>query len=71
MNGDPWVPELTGDAITVKRDGRERVLVDGAVDLGEVLAGAERAGQVTMFRFEPPSLSDLFHAAVSDGGDGR
>ncbi|HEX6580919.1 MAG TPA: ATP-binding cassette domain-containing protein [Actinomycetota bacterium] len=71
VNGDPWLPVLPEESMWVERNGRERVLVDAAVNLGEVLASARRAGDVTTFSFEPPSLSDLFHAAVSDGGDGR
>lgn len=69
VNGNPWVPVLREDVMTVKRDGSVRAIVNAAVDLGEVLAGARQAGEVTRFSFEPPSLSDLFHAAVADGGD--
>ena len=50
-----------------ERDGRVRVLVDASVDLDEILAGARRAGEVTRFSFEPPSLTDLFLEAVSEG----
>ncbi|HEX6331547.1 MAG TPA: ATP-binding cassette domain-containing protein [Actinomycetota bacterium] len=66
VDGEPWVPSLA-DAITDKQDGRIRVLVGPSVDLDEVLAGARRAGEVTSFRFEPPSLTDLFLEAVSEG----
>jgi ABC-2 type transport system ATP-binding protein len=68
VGGEPWVPVLPEGTITSKQDGRVRVLVDAAVDLDEVLAGARRAGEVTSFSFEPPSLTDLFLEAVSDGG---
>jgi ABC-type uncharacterized transport system ATPase subunit len=44
-----------------------RMLVDASVDLDEVLASARRAGEVTRFSFEPPSLTDLFLDAVSQG----
>ena len=67
VNGDPWVPVLPSGTVTSKQDGRLRVLVDATVDLNEILAGARRAGEVTTFSFEPPSLTDLFLDAVSEG----
>jgi ABC-2 type transport system ATP-binding protein len=67
VDGNPWVPMLPTGAVTTKEDGRVRVLVDASVDLVAILADACRAGQVTAFRFEPPSLTDLFHAAVTEG----
>jgi ABC-2 type transport system ATP-binding protein len=67
VNGEPWVPLLPSGTVTSKRDGRMRVLVDAAVDLEEILAGARRAGDVTTFTFEAPSLTDLFLDAVSEG----
>jgi ABC-2 type transport system ATP-binding protein len=69
VDGEPWVPVLPTGVITSKQDGRVRVLVDAAVDLDEVLAGARRSGEVTSFSFEPPSLADLFLEAVSEGRD--
>jgi ABC-2 type transport system ATP-binding protein len=68
VDGEPWVPAVPAGAIANKRDGRARVLVDASFDLDEVLADARRAGEVTSFRFEPPSLTDLFLEAVSEGG---
>ncbi len=67
VNGDPWVPVLPSGTVTSKQDGRLRVLVDASVDLDEILAGARRAGELTAFSFEPPSLTDLFLEAVSEG----
>jgi ABC-2 type transport system ATP-binding protein len=67
VNGEPWVPVLPAGTITSKQDGRMHVLVDAAVDLDDVLAGARRVGEVTSFSFEPPSLTDLFLEAVSEG----
>ena len=67
VNGEPWVPVLASGTVTSKQDGRLRVLVDASVDLEEILASARRAGEVTAFSFEPPSLTDLFLAAVSEG----
>ena len=67
VDGDPWVPVLPSGTVTSKQDGRVRVLVDASVDLDEILASARRAGEVTRFSFEPPSLTDLFLDAVSEG----
>jgi len=67
VDGNPWVPVLPSTTVTSKRDGRLRVLVDTSVDVADVLASARRVGEVTTFTFEPPSLTDLFLAAVSEG----
>ena len=67
VDGNPWVPVLPSGTMTSKRDGRLRVLVDASVDVADVLASARSVGEVTMFSFEPPSLTDLFLAAVSEG----
>jgi ABC-2 type transport system ATP-binding protein len=69
VDGEPWTPELPEATITSRRDGRVRMLVDGSVDLGEVLRTARASGVVTRFSFEPPSLTDLFLEAVSEGRD--
>ena len=67
VNGDPWVPILAGGTVTSKQGARLRVLVDATADVGEILATARQAGQVTSFSFEPPSLADLFLDAISEG----
>jgi ABC-2 type transport system ATP-binding protein len=67
VNGDPWVPILPSGTVTSKQDGRLRVLVDATADLEEILTSARQAGEVTTFSFEPPSLTDLFLDAVSEG----
>jgi ABC-2 type transport system ATP-binding protein len=69
VDGEPWTPELPEATITSRRDGRVRMLVDGSVDLSEVLRTARASGVVTRFSFEPPSLTDLFLEAVSEGRD--
>ena len=69
VDGHPWVPTLGPDVTTIKRDDGVRLLVDSAVELTAVLADARLAGEVTTFRFESPSLNDLFHAAVQGGGE--
>ena len=67
VDGQPWVPVLATGTVTSKQDGRVRVLVDATVELDEILAGARRAGELTAFSFEPPSLTDLFMETVSEG----
>jgi ABC-2 type transport system ATP-binding protein len=67
VNGDPWVPVLSGGTVTSKQDGRVRLLVDSSLDLEDILASARRVGEVTAFSYEPPSLADLFLHAVSEG----
>jgi ABC-2 type transport system ATP-binding protein len=66
VNGEPWVPPTAGE-VAGKRGGHVRVLVGATTDVDEILAGARRAGDLTSFRFEPPSLTDLFLEAVSEG----
>jgi ABC-2 type transport system ATP-binding protein len=68
VNGEPWVPPMAGE-VAGKRGGHVRVLVDSTTDVDEILADARRTGDVTSFRFEPPSLTDLFLEAVSEGRD--
>ncbi|MGZ4130328.1 MAG: ABC transporter ATP-binding protein [Actinomycetota bacterium] len=67
VDGAPWAPVLPTGTVTTKQDGRMRVLVDASTDLDAILAAARRAGEVTKFSFEPPSLTDLFLDAVSEG----
>ena len=67
VDGQPWVPVMPGVTVASKQDGRQRLLVDASVDLDEILRSARRAGGLTTFSFEPPSLTDLFLDAVSEG----
>ena len=67
VNNEPWVPILPSATVTSKQGGRLRVLVDARADVGEILATSRKAGQVTSFSFEPPSLTDLFLDAISEG----
>jgi ABC-2 type transport system ATP-binding protein len=70
VDGKPWIPDPATGSRVRERDGRVRVLVDAAADPGELLAAARRAGEVTAFSFEPPSLTDLFLETVSGGRSG-
>jgi uncharacterized protein (TIGR03067 family) len=49
--------ERTGDKV--------KLLVDRDVDLDGLLARARAAGEVRMFSYEPPKLSELFMEAVT------
>ncbi len=63
VSGAPWVPEGIG---TVRVEGeRAHVLVPQTVTAEELLAAASAVGPVTSFRYEAPSLADLFHEAVA------
>ena len=67
VKGAPWVPILPSGTVTAKQGARLRVLVDATADVEEILATARQAGEVTSFTFEPPSLTDLFLDAISEG----
>ena len=67
VDGEPWVPVVQGGTDTTQQEGRVRVLVDASVDLDEILDDARRAGELTTFSFQPPSLTDLFLETVSEG----
>jgi ABC-2 type transport system ATP-binding protein len=62
VGGAPWVPAVAG---TVHVGGeRPHVMVPATVSAEELLAAAASAGPITSFRYEAPSLADLFHEAV-------
>jgi ABC-2 type transport system ATP-binding protein len=64
VDGRSWVPEGAGETIA-DDNGRPHTVVGRDAPVGEILAAASAAGTVDRFAFEPPSLSDLFHEAVS------
>ena len=68
VDGRPWLPSGSTEANVGRKDGRVRVLLDTSTDLAQILASAQRAGEVTRFSFEPPSLTDLFLQAVAEKG---
>ena len=59
-----WVPTIEGLETLWQRGNETRLMVPRGTDPGALLAAAQRAGEVEYFRFEPPSLSDLFMEAV-------
>jgi ABC-2 type transport system ATP-binding protein len=64
VDGRSWVPESAGVAM-VDDNGRPHTVVGRDAPIAEILAAASAAGTVDRFAFEPPSLSDLFHEAVT------
>ena len=62
VDGRPWVPE--GIEVIAVGGERPHLLVPATVPPGDLWAAAQAGGTVTAFRYEPPSLSDLFHEAV-------
>jgi len=64
VDGQPWAPEIPGVERIEIRKGKVRYLARQDTGIDEILAMAQREGEVTRFAFEPPSLSDLFREAV-------
>jgi ABC-2 type transport system ATP-binding protein len=62
VDGRPWQPE--GIAVTPVGGERPHLLVPAEVPAEVLLTQARAAGAITAFRYEPPSLADLFHEAV-------
>lgn len=60
----PWWGEVPSAEVLERRDGRVRLRVPANSDPAAVLGAARGTGEVVGFRFEPPSLSDLFIEAV-------
>jgi ABC-2 type transport system ATP-binding protein len=59
-----------GDLTVLERAGdRVKLLVDRTVDLDDLLARARAAGEVRMFAYQPPKLSELFMEAVTPDGE--
>ncbi len=63
LGGLPWVPDHPG-AVRMGGD-RPHALVPAHVSAEELLAEAGAQGPITSFRYEAPSLADLFHEAVA------
>lgn len=60
--GLPWTPDVV-DAVRVGGE-RPHVMVPATVTAEELLTAAGSVGPITSFRYEAPSLADLFHEAV-------
>ena len=59
-----WHPQLAGTQELSRHNGTATFLVTAGADLADLLADASKAGRVTRFSFQPPTLSDLFREAV-------
>jgi ABC-2 type transport system ATP-binding protein len=59
-----WSPSLPGIEPLGTRSGLATYLVPADADPAALLADASRAGRITRFSFQPPTLSDLFREAV-------
>jgi ABC-2 type transport system ATP-binding protein len=55
---------VEGAEVLERRDGRVRLRVPRGADLSRLLEAAQRAGDVEYFRYEPPTLADIFLEAV-------
>jgi ABC-2 type transport system ATP-binding protein len=62
VEGRAWVPP--GVEVTHVGGEHPHLLVPASITATDLLEAARPAGAVTSFRYEPPSLSDLFHEAV-------
>jgi ABC-2 type transport system ATP-binding protein len=63
VDGEIWDPPVQG-AHRVDTSGPVHHIVDATSDVEEILTLARRAGTITRFSYEPPSLSDIFNEAV-------
>ncbi|MBN9494292.1 ATP-binding cassette domain-containing protein [bacterium] len=64
--GEAWAGAIEGAEVVEQHNGHLRLRVARGTDLGPLVAAAQRAGEIESFRFEPPSLSDLFLEAVRE-----
>ena len=62
VDGRAWIPR--GVELTQVGGEHPHLLVPATVSAADLLGAAQASGVVTAFRYEPPSLSDLFHEAV-------
>lgn len=60
-----WVDELEGTEIVERTGSRIRLATSADAHLEEMVARAAAAGEITLFAFEPPSLSEVFREAVA------
>ena len=67
LEGAPpgWLPDVRGVQPLEGHNGDLRLLAGRDVDPEQVLAEAERAGNVVAFSYGPPSLAELFLELVA------
>lgn len=63
VDGRAWQPRSV-PVQSVGDGARAHLLVDHTVSIADLLAEAQRDGDVEVFSFEPPTLTDIFHEAV-------
>ncbi len=59
-----WVDQIPGAELVEQRPDRVRLLIEDEIDLEAMAGAAARAGSISSFSLEPPSLSEVFTAAV-------
>ncbi|MCP3976803.1 MAG: ABC transporter ATP-binding protein [bacterium] len=59
-----WIDTLRGAAVIARDGDRVRLDVSEGVELSTLLEAAQEAGDVVEFSYEPPSLNEVFLAAV-------
>jgi ABC-2 type transport system ATP-binding protein len=57
---------VEGAEVLEQRDGHVRLRVPRGADLSRLVEAAQGAGDVEYFRFEPPTLADIFLEAVRE-----
>lgn len=63
--GAPVPIDRPGIEVLAAREGYLRLRLDKSIDLPAILAGLPTGHQVLELRYQPPSLTDLFHRAVA------
>jgi ABC-2 type transport system ATP-binding protein len=60
-----WLPGIAGVELAERHNGELRLLAGRAVDPLQVLAEAERVGNVVAFSYRPPTLAEFFLELVA------
>jgi ABC-2 type transport system ATP-binding protein len=63
--GGRWLDGRSDVTVLEQAGDRVKLLVDRSVDLDALLRQAQGAGEVRMFAYQPPRLSELFMEAVA------
>ena len=59
-----WYRDVPGVDLVDRADGRVRLVADRALDLRSIVEQAAAAGEIRRLDYDPPTLSELFRAAV-------
>ena len=63
-----WLDDRDDLTLLERSGDRVKLLVDRSVDLDDLLARARASGEVRVFAYQPPRLSELFMEAVAPDG---